>query len=95
MPKFPHYECAVHHFLLQAKRIAEIERLFSPTKYSQWRKFIESFQFEKIDSSTLRIKWTYPKKGTDTFSIFTFSTLSRLSVMKTMALIPARIASWT
>ncbi len=69
MPKFPPYESAVHHFLLQAKRISEIERLFSPLSYVQWQKFIASFKFEKINSKTIGIKWRYPKSGEATFLI--------------------------
>ncbi len=69
MPKFPPYESAIHHFLLQSKRIAEIERLFSPSTYVQWQKFIESFQFEKVDSTTIRVTWKYTKRVTEVFSI--------------------------
>lgn len=69
MPKLPFYESAIHHFLLQAKRIAEIERLFSPTSFGDWQKFILSFRFEKIETNRLRVYWSYPKRGSTIFSI--------------------------
>lgn len=69
MPKSPHYESAIHHFLLAAKRMAEVERLYHPANYEQWGKFILSFTFAKIDSSTIQVRWSYPKHQTDTFSI--------------------------
>jgi SAM-dependent methyltransferase len=69
MPKFAQYESAIHHFLLQAKRTVEVERLFRPQLYDRWEKFILSFTFEKVDSTTVRVRWTYPESGEDTFSI--------------------------
>jgi 2-polyprenyl-3-methyl-5-hydroxy-6-metoxy-1,4-benzoquinol methylase len=69
MPKFALYESAIHHFLLQVKRTAEVERHFYPTSYPQWEKFILSLRFEKVEGQTVRVTWTYPKIGRDTFSI--------------------------
>jgi len=69
MPKFVRYESAIHHFLLQAKRTAEVERHFYPISYPQWKKFILSLRFEKVTSQTVRVIWSYPTVGRDTFSI--------------------------
>ena len=69
MPKLAQYESAIHHFLLQAKRTAEVERLFNPQSYEEWEKFILSFTFNKIDNKTISVHWTYPGTGNESFSI--------------------------
>lgn len=68
MPKFPPYESAIHHFLLQARRIAEIERLLNPSTFNDWQRFVLSFQFEKLNATTISVRWTFPTKGQATFS---------------------------
>lgn len=69
MPKFAHHEAAVHHFLLAAKRVAEVERLYRPYAYEDLKKWILSLTFDRRDSHTVRVLWKYPKSGESTFSI--------------------------
>lgn len=69
MPKKPYFESAIHHLLLQAKGLAERERQIDPKRYKVWEKFVNSFVFTPVDSETIRVKWTYPKRGVTTFSL--------------------------
>jgi 2-polyprenyl-3-methyl-5-hydroxy-6-metoxy-1,4-benzoquinol methylase len=69
MPKKPYYESAIHHLLLQAKIIANQERISNPGIYKEWELFVNSFQFEYISPDTIQVIWTYPSRGKHTFSI--------------------------
>lgn len=69
MPKRPLFESAIHHLLLQAKHIADHERVIAPEMYVEWGKFINSIEFTYIDNHTILASWVYPKKGELTFSI--------------------------
>lgn len=69
MPKKPYFESAIHHLLLQAKIIANQERVHAPEAYLQWERFINSITFVYKDLETIKTTWTYPKKGTLSFSL--------------------------
>lgn len=69
MPKKPYYESAIHHLLLQAKALANKERVVDPEHFKLWEKFVNSFEFQYVNSETIRVDWTYPSHGTHTFSI--------------------------
>lgn len=69
MPKKPYFESAVHHLLLQAKAQANRERQVDPKRYRVWEQFVNSFRFEPVAADTIRVTWTYPTAGSETFSI--------------------------
>lgn len=69
MPKKPFFESAIHHLLLQAKEIADHQRVMNPEFYREWKEFVNSFFFTYVDNQTIRVDWKYPKKGKYTFSI--------------------------
>ncbi len=69
MPKRAFFESAKHHLLLQAKNIANQERLIDPHAYRTWKLWVNSFTFIYVDPDTIKITWDFPKKGSDTISI--------------------------
>lgn len=69
MPKKPIFESAVHHILLQARRVADAERLLHPTRNGDWHTFIDSMEFSYVDTGTIDISWTHPRPGTHRFSL--------------------------
>lgn len=69
MPKHPFYESAIHHLLLHVKEIADKERVFNPSSFGEWEKFVESWEFFYVDHETLGVTWKYPKKGKTTIPI--------------------------
>lgn len=69
MPKQPYFESAIHHLLLQMRRIAEMERLYNPNDYKNWETFINSFTFDSIGARTVRVDWTFPTTGEFEFSL--------------------------
>jgi 2-polyprenyl-3-methyl-5-hydroxy-6-metoxy-1,4-benzoquinol methylase len=69
MPKRPIYESAIHHLLLHAKEVADKERVFEPGSYQGWERFIESWEFSYIDTDTISIQWSFPKKGSIKISL--------------------------
>lgn len=69
MPKQPYFESAIHHLLVQMRKLAEIERLYAPEKYADWQKFIGSFLFRQTAGSKVSVNWLFPEKGKYEFSL--------------------------
>ena len=69
MPKNPYFESAIHHFLLQARRIAEAHHVFAPSKYVQWKQFILSLAFKPQPKNAVLVSWKYPTRGKGIFSL--------------------------
>ncbi len=68
MPKQPLFESTIHLFLLHMRRLADTEKILSPSYYPAWVDFISSVTFTNNPSGDITVHWQSPAGGSYSFS---------------------------